>query len=154
MKHVDMLREEWAKHCTANYKKYRDKIQALNKRIRELQVEVDICIRNHEYTDVELKREEIEIVQKQLKEHAPINFEEYVKREFAKDFKTIVGDTILTDQDRLFFRIYFLREYLGFKVNGAIKKLGVDNRAYYKAYHAGMENFFPGDDPEELSEVG
>ena len=154
MKHIDMLREDWAKYCGANYMKYRDKIKALNERIEILRIEREVCAENHEYTDVETKDEEIEIVKKHLEECFPVNFQKYVQREFAKDFKTIVGTRELTNEDRLFFRIYFLREYFGFKVNDVMKKLKINHRRYYDTYKSGMELFFPGDDQEELSEVG
>ena len=154
MKHVDMLREDWAKYCGANYEKYRDKIKALNKRIEKLQIEREICAKNHEYNDVETKDEEIESAKKGLEECFPVNYEKYVQSEFAKDFKTIVGTRELTKEDRLFFRIYFLREYFGFKVNDVIKKLKINHRRYYNTYKSGMESFFPEDDHEELSEVG
>jgi hypothetical protein len=154
MKHVDMLREDWAKYCGANYKKYREKIEALNMRIEALRIERSVSVENHEYNDVETKDEEIEIVKTLLEECFPINFDKYVKREFAKDFKTIVGTGKLTKEDRLFFKIYFFREYLGFRVNDVMKKLKISPKRYYDTYNLGMGLFFPGDNNEELSEVG
>jgi hypothetical protein len=154
MKHVDMLKKDWAKYCGSSYKKYRDKIEALNKRIEELRIERGVCVENHEYNDVETKDEEIEIVKAQLEECSPINFDKYVKREFAKDFKTIVGTGKLTKEDRLFFKIYFFREYLGLNVNDVVKKLKIGPKKYYDTYNLGMGFFFPGDNNEVLSEVG
>jgi len=154
MKHVDMLREDWTKYCAANYTTYRDKIQALNKKIEKLQIEREVCAENHEYNDVETKDEEIEIAKNHLEKCFPVNFEKYVQKEFAKDFKTIVGTRKLSKEDRLFFKIYFLREYFGFKVNDVIKKLKINHKRYYDTYKSGMALFFPADDQEELTEVG
>jgi hypothetical protein len=154
MKHVDKLREDWAKHCRVHCWKYHDKTQALTEKVKTLQIERDSYVGMHEYNNVDMQDEEIEIAQKHLNECSPINFQEFAKREFAKDFKRIAGGHELTEQDRLFFKIYFYREYIGSKVNDVIKTLGINCKAYYKAYGAGMEFFFPEDETEEISEVG
>jgi hypothetical protein len=154
MKHVDKLREDWANHCRVHCRKYSDKVQALNEKLEALQIERDSYLDIHEYHNADMKDEDIEIAQKQLKECSPIKFKEFAKREFAKDYKAIIGDHDLTEQDRLFFRIYFYREYLGSKVNDVIKLLGTNYKAYYKVYSAGMELFFPEDETQEISDVG
>jgi hypothetical protein len=154
MKHVNTLKEEWARYCGSKHLRNREKTQALKKKIGVLDIEIPLSIRRMECVDVEIKEEEREIAQKQLDELLPMSFEMYALKEFSKDFKTSTKAHELTDQDRLFFRIYYYRQYLGATIKVIQQKFGFSAPTYYKIYREGMERFFPEDKTEELSEVG
>lgn len=154
MEHVDMLREEWAKHCGKNYRKHQAEIQSLTKEIQSIGFEMDLCIQRHEYSAADLLQQMLEPKQKELKNYSPRDFRSYAESEFAKDYKTIVGSAGCRACDRMFFKIYFYREYLGYKVNDIQRILKIEHHTYYKAYQEGLKNFFPGDTLDDLSEVG
>jgi len=151
--HVKALQKQWAReYGTKRISSH--EIQALFRRKAELEYERRMCIDRHEFETAAIKTEEWSAVKKRLKEAQPVSYKTYATREFAKDFIAVTEKIDLTEQDRMFFRIYYCREYLGHEVKETADLYGISTRKYYQIYNAGIAKFFPGEVSEELSEVG
>ncbi len=148
------LRAKWEKYCMNRKHDYENKVNELNCEILKIQSGIRLSLARHEYTDVEIKDEQLEIIQKHLDDCQPMNFERYVLKAFEKEFRKVSRGCELTDQDRVFFRIYYYREYQGMRTKDILLKLGIDHNSYYRVYHAGIERFFYKEDQEEQSKVG
>jgi len=152
--HVKALKEQWERYCGTKRYCSHEKIQKLRKRMAELEFESRMCIDRHEYANAEIMMDERSVIKKQLDELLPVSYETYATREFAKDFKTVTAKTELIDQDRMFFRFHYYREYLGLEVKEIARMYGMSTSRYYRIYNAGIAKFFPEEATEELSEVG
>jgi|GEM_PF-1830567 len=152
--HVKSLKEQWARYCGTKRNGSHEKIQKLKQRMAALEFESRMCIDRHEYANAEIMMDERSVIKKQLDELLPVTYETYATREFAKDFKTVTAKIELTDQDRMFFRLHYYREYLGLEVKETARKCGLSASRYYRIYNAGIAKFFPEEVTEELSEVG
>ena len=154
MKHVETLRNQWTRYCDVNYQKHKNRIISIENKIRKHQGNIDNSIENHEYANAEINEVEIGYLRTRLKNYTPMNFEEYVTREFSKDYKTIVGNQVLSESDQLFFKIYYYRKYMGFKVNEVLKKQKITYSNYHNTYKKGQKKFFSMQEMETEAEVG
>lgn len=148
------LKVKWEKYCTNRKFEYENKISELSREILKIQSGIRLSIARHEYTDVEIKDDQLEIIQKHLDDCQPMNFEKYVLKAFEKEFRKVSRGCELTDQDRVFFLIYYYREYQGMRTKDILLKLEIDHNCYYRIYHAGIERFFYEENQEEQSKVG
>ena len=154
MRKDKVLKKKWAKYYEEAKHKYHTKSQSIKKEIAQLEYESREYVERHEYTDAENKNEDRKIAQMRLEECLPMCYEAYILKEFEKEFNMSTKGYVLTDNERLFFRIYYYREYLGWMIMEIQEKLGIDHNRYYRIYHMGKERFFSEDAAEELSEVG
>lgn len=152
--HVRTLKEEWVRYCGAKRQGDHEKILSLKRKISQLEFESRLCVKRHEYGTASIMMEERRLAKKQLDELLPISYETYATKEFAKDFKTVTAERKLTDQDRLFFRLHYYREYLGFEVKEIAKIYSISMSKYYSIYNMGINCFFPSEQSELISEVG
>ena len=148
------LKTKWEKYCMNRRQAYENKINELSREALKIQSGIRFSLARHEYTDVEIKEEQLEIIQKHLDDCQSMSYEKYVLKAFEKEFRKISRGCELTDQDRVFFRIYYYREYQGMRTKDILLKLGIDHNCYYRVYHAGIERFFYEEDQEEQSKVG
>lgn len=147
------LRSKWERYCRSMIQKYHNKSCKLKKDSLQLERQIRRSLSRHEYLDAEMKEEQLQIIQKHLEECLPMSLKKYLLKAFEKEFKSITRGYILDEQHRLFFRIYYYREYEGMMAKDIQSVLQIDHNRYYRVYAAGIKMFFL-DNQEEQTKVG